>query len=384
MRTARSLLSFFQLQASGLEDLLNHHDDVECHLTEAKKSIKTLIDRLHKTEEELRNEKAAHQKTQKSLHQAQKDLTHERELHGKTKEKLAKVEKDLKAEKDLHAKTQERLAKSEKDLKSERDSHAATKRELAVKCEELESTELTLKNTKNDLEKALADLRETTDLFEDAKTDYASANERASDWESEWKAVDLEVQRLNGVKERLEEDNRKLLTKNNDLVKEREALTPGKSSTTAPIKDTSAAFFQSDSRKKGRYYIDTIQYGGDVYTNKLEIVRKVLDAAVSGKGFEVTNDFFGGDPWHGKTKTMTIAYTLDGKGPFKYIYVKEKKWAKFDAWSPPFFRERGEQEGMGGTDICNIGSSVLGIGSLFRSTWALYVLCIVSVYLWHT
>ena len=60
------------------------------------------------------------------------------------------------------------------------------------------------------------------------------------------------------------------------------------------------------------------------------VIDKLLKHAVEGKPFQVTNSFFGGDPWRGTTKTFTAVYAVDGKGPFRSISQQEGQSVKFE------------------------------------------------------
>ena len=89
-----------------------------------------------------------------------------------------------------------------------------------------------------------------------------------------------------------------------------------------------ADFLQKINRTRGKYYIDQVVYGGIDITSQT-VINKLLEHAVNGTNFKITNDLMGGDPWRRETKSFTAVYTVGGKGPFKYINCREHDEVRF-------------------------------------------------------
>ncbi|KAF2116011.1 hypothetical protein BDV96DRAFT_40364 [Lophiotrema nucula] len=75
----------------------------------------------------------------------------------------------------------------------------------------------------------------------------------------------------------------------------------------------------------------SVEYGGQAYQpgSKQAIIDKLYKHAADGTEFTITNDFFGGDPWHGQTKSFSITYLLEGENVVHHLYGLEKKSFRF-------------------------------------------------------
>jgi chromosome segregation ATPase len=77
-----------------------------------------------------------------------------------------------------------------------------------------------------------------------------------------------------------------------------------------------------------KFCIDKVIYGGKVLDDE-KVLKEIQEAADCGKPFKPTNKSCGGDPGSKNSKTFTVAYMVDGKGPTRYVSVQEGNNVRF-------------------------------------------------------
>ncbi|KAG8527189.1 uncharacterized protein KY384_008619 [Bacidia gigantensis] len=380
---SRDLLSYYKFHVNSIENLINHHEEIERKLKESDRKLKesetsrkALADRLANTENDLSQTKKKLAESDSNLAKESKKLketedrlkAHQDELKKTTKElvstknELAKAnEKYQKLEVEAKAKD-EKLKTLEAELRSKKTELADTKNRLEAYKKDLEKTTRELVSSKNALEKANAkcteldgklktkedelkkkqiqlektgkDLCELQKDYENLKTssanDYENINKQLEeaiaakhkrDTEAD-QARKTSTKEMKDMKEKYDAEKELLDEKVGQFERQRDEYK-------AQLNAKGTAFICDDkSRKRGDFYLDTVVYGGKVITD-VKILAKILEHAQGGKEFTITNDFMGGDPWRHETKSFTAVYAVGGKGPFKYINVREHEKAKF-------------------------------------------------------
>jgi hypothetical protein len=71
-----------------------------------------------------------------------------------------------------------------------------------------------------------------------------------------------------------------------------------------------------------KFCIDKVMWGGKVLDNT-KILQEIQEVAECGKTFKPTTKSCGGDPLPRNSKTFTVAYMVDGKGPMRYVSAQE-------------------------------------------------------------
>ncbi|KAF8848900.1 hypothetical protein BDZ45DRAFT_810416 [Acephala macrosclerotiorum] len=77
-----------------------------------------------------------------------------------------------------------------------------------------------------------------------------------------------------------------------------------------------------------KFCIDKVMYCGKVVENP-KVLKEIHDAANGGKPFKPTDKSCGGESWPKNSKTFTVAYLVDGKGPLKHVSVPEGNNVRF-------------------------------------------------------
>ena len=300
------LLAYYKFHVRGIENLLSHHEDTERKLKEterklkeSEKSRKALADRLENTEKDLKSTKDTLVSTQKQLKDTQSELDKNRNELTKTTKELQDTRKKLNETSQALETSEKALCKARQDLK---EKTAA----LSKAQEEYQTLDEKHKATLQDLETANVDLLKAREAYKKVDKQYGEQRELTKKAQTERNTAVAKVEELEGQIEDLKNQI-------NDLQAE-----GGKGS----------KFIHHDDRKRGKFYIDEVMYGGKVISDKA-VLSKLLDFAVKGEEFLISNTLMGGDPWHHNTKTFTAVYAIDGKGPFRYISQREHQKTKF-------------------------------------------------------
>ncbi|CZR54058.1 uncharacterized protein PAC_03941 [Phialocephala subalpina] len=77
-----------------------------------------------------------------------------------------------------------------------------------------------------------------------------------------------------------------------------------------------------------KFCIDKVMYCGKLVENP-KVLKEIHEAANGGKPFKPTDKSCGGESWPKNSKTFTVAYMVDGKGPLKHISVPEGNNVRF-------------------------------------------------------
>lgn len=77
-----------------------------------------------------------------------------------------------------------------------------------------------------------------------------------------------------------------------------------------------------------KFCVDKAMYCGKVLDNQ-KVLNEIHEAANSGKSFKPTDKSCGGESWPKNCKIFTVAYTVDGKGPMRYVSVPEGTNVRF-------------------------------------------------------
>ena len=368
---AYELVHFYKFHVQAIEELIHRHEDLERRYKESENSRNALATKLHNTEidlkgvkatleeskENLRKEKNAHEKTKADLREAKEDLKKEIVSHQKTNVALEKSKEELRKEQFSHQKTKEMLEESKDELKREKYLHQTTKDKLKTSEEQLKATTSQLQQTIDKLEHAIIELRQTNteltkvkgelekdkDLLAKAQSDlartrnelckarenYVSADKRAEDNRRQLdeairneKAANIRARDANDRADNLEEE-RDMLNKEVDNLKK--ALEKANASSNESC--TGLHVIRKPNHTCGNVYIDEIIYGGKAFDDK-KTVDTFLQLLKNKTVFEVHNRLFPEDPWHLNLKTLTVAYSVDGK-PFQYLIGKEWEQVRF-------------------------------------------------------
>ena len=208
----------------------------------------------------------------------------------------------------------------------------ATRHQLDKTTDKLKSTETKLDQTTDTLNKTKLELKSKDELLTKTNSDLERIKSEFDQLDSDHKDLkrssdrtDVANEKLIKEKEASDERANSLQVKFNKAEKDLAILTNENNDLLAK---RSSPFLHRRDRVRNGIYIDEVIYGGKVIDDKT-IINKLLDRAANGKEFTITNDFMGGDPWRGETKSFTAVYAVGGMGPFKYINQKENQKAKF-------------------------------------------------------
>jgi len=194
-----------------------------------------------------------------------------------------------------------------------------------------EVTKVKGENEKNKdlLAKAQSDLARTRNELCKARENYVSADKRAEDNRRQLdeairneKAANIRARDANDRADNLEEE-RDMLNKEVDNLKK--ALEKVNASSNESC--TGLHVIRKPNHTCGNVYIDEIIYGGKAFDDK-KTVDTFLQLLKNKTVFEVHNRLFPEDPWHLNLKTLTVAYSIDGK-PFQYLIGKEWEQVRF-------------------------------------------------------
>ena len=290
----RDLLSYYRFHVRGIENLLNHHDEVERRLKESGKSSKALADRLEKTEDELKESTQMLEKTEGNLASTLKELEDTQCELGNIKDQVERTLRKL-------SDTTDKLLSTEIKLEQVNDICNGIKLELKSREEVLKSTQVQLSGTQTEL----SDMQETYAKLDES---YKSANERID-------KLTTDLEEANKAKESADERADALQKKKDSADSETEKARKQLDDLRAKA-SASSPFLHHANRTRGDFYIDEVMYGGAVINNQ-RVLDLLLEFAVKDKEFTVTNDLMGGDPWYGVVKSFTAGDAVGGKGPVR-------------------------------------------------------------------
>ena len=324
---ARDLLAFYKFYVQGIEGLVDHHHHIEHRLDETEQRLRESENRYHESEQSRKALAARVEKMEKELKTTKTELEN-------TKDQLSSTRKELTSTKEILKTTQGELSASQKKLAETNANLQSTQTKLNSSQTELGETKDQLKATETKLQQTNATLASTKAQLETTKKSLSDSEAHLNETESELSRIrERSKKSINELEAKLakankEHDEEKRL--NGVLETEKDTAERKQRQAEEDLEDKLAtSYLHRPNRTRGDIYIDEVVYGGKVYTDQ-SIINKILDYAAKRTPFTINNDFVGEDPWPRETKSFTVAYAIGGKGPFRYINVKEHDTVCFE------------------------------------------------------
>ena len=311
----REILAYHKFHVKVIEEFIVQYDELE-RKYERSETVRKLLESQN-TQKDKRIKELETIVAQRDL--TIKDLT----ANVASLEKRLKEKDDEIARKDQRIKDLETvIAQRDETIKGLRDMNALLEEEIKQKDEEiaelnlaLEKKNVEIRRLEEENDRLETKLREANESYNKLQREYCQAieelEERLATANCKIGKLERDSSELEAAKAKAERDAREAKRKLADLCANGEKV-----------------FMHHPDRARGGVYIDEVVYGGTVIKEQ-GVFKDLLNYAVNGKDFTVSNDLMKGDPWKGTEKSLVIAYTTSGKGPFKYINAREGKKVRF-------------------------------------------------------